>query len=243
MSISLLIASCNQTTKTKAPEEQTVTKRNRTDTIVFMGIRLGIPNEKTGIIIDSSNQITREALPDGFNRYIGSSNNSIFENPEERTIHTFYTHIIDKKDESHDAWGIIKSDCDYVTTIHIIIPSCKDGLYDKIRELYIDRYGEPDQEYNEGVNSYLENSGCFWEFSNNQRITLNKCEYSGTAGYVGGIDWSSKFKAFERVEVGYQDLKALQRLKQKEDKAEETRLQAEKERLNANRKAREDQQI
>lgn len=83
---------------------------------------------------------------------------------------------------------------------------------------------------------------CSWE-GNNQRITLNRCEYSGSAGYEGGIDWASKFRGFERVEIVYQDLKAIQRQKQKEKKAEDERQQAEKERIDANRKARESQQL
>ena len=89
----------------------------------------------------------------------------------------------------------------------------------------------------------MRNTGCYWEFPNSQRITLNKCEYSGTAGYDGGIDWASKFKGFERVEIVYQDLKAIQRQKQKEDMEEVARKQAEMQRKDANRKARESQQL
>lgn len=245
LSISLVILSCKQSPQSKVSEDPINTQKNRTDSIVFMGVKLGIPSECVEAIIDSSNLIKKEKFPYGFDRYLGSSNNSIFDNPEERTVSTFFTHIIDKKNESHDAWGIIKSDCDYVTTIQVIIPYCEDvqDVYKKVQELYVERYGESDQLYEGEVKSYLRNTGCYWEFPNNQRITLNRCEYSGSAGYEGGIDWASKFRGFERVEIVYQDLKAIQRQKQKEKKAEDERQQAEKERIDANRKARESQQL
>ena len=243
--LSLIIASCNQSSSTKQSEEQISTQRNRTDSIAFMGVQLGVSNESIEAIIDSSHLVTKIALPDRFNRYLGSSNNSIFDNPEEKIISTFFTQIIDKKNNSHDGWGIVKSDCDSTTTIQIIMPDCDDvvDVYNKIKELYIERYGEPDQSYEGEVIDYLQNTGCYWEFPDSQRITLNRCEYSGTAGYEGGIDWGSRFRAFERVEVAYQSLKAIQRLKQKEEQAEKERQKAEKERIDANRKARESQQL
>ena len=243
--ISLVIGSCKQSPQSKASEEPVNAQKNRTDSIVFMGIQLGIPCVSLDATIDSSSLITKKELPDGFDRYLGASNNSIFDNPEEKIVSTFFTQIIDKKNESHDGWGIIKSDSDRITTIQVIIPYCDDVLdvFNQIQELYVEKYGEPDQLYEGEVKAYLRNTGCIWEFPNSQRITLNRCEYSGSAGYEGGIDWASKFKGFERVEIAYQDMKAIWRQMQKEKEVEEARQQAERERIDANRKARESQQL
>lgn len=246
MSISFIIVSCKQAPQTKESTEQaTISRINRTDSIVFMGLKIGLLNENVDAVIDSSNVITKEKFPYEFDRYIGSRNNSMFDNLGEKTLSTFFTHIIDNNNESHDAWGIIKSDSDFVTTIQVIIPDYDkvQEIYNSILELYVERYGEPDQTYSGEVKSYLRNTGFYWDFPNSQRITLNKCEYSGTAGYDGGIDWASKFKGFERVEIVYQDLKAIQRQKQKEEMEEAARNQAERQRKDANRKARESQQL
>ena len=245
LSISLVIVSCKQSPQSKAYEEPVSTQKNRTDSIVFMGIQLGIPCISVEATIDSSNLITKKELPEGFGRYMGASNNSLFDNPEEKIISTFFTQIIDKKNESHDGWGIIKSDSDIITTIQVIIPYCDDVLdvYNQIQELYVEKYGEPDQSYEGEVKAEMRNTGCYWEFPNSQRITLNICKYSGRGGYEGGIDWASKFKGFERVEIAYQDMKAIWRQMQKEEKAKEARQQEERERIDANRKARESQQL
>ena len=246
MSISFIIVSCNQAPQTKESTEQTTISRiNRTDSIVFMGLKIGLQNENVDAVIDSSNVITKKDFPHDFDRYIGSSNNSLFDNPGEKTLSTFFTHIIDNNNESYDAWGIIKSDSDFVTTIQVIIPDYDkvQEIFDSMQKLYVERYGEPDQTYSGKVKSYLQNKGCYWDFPNSQRITLNRCEYSGTAGYEGGIDWASMFKGYERVEIVYQDLKAIQRQKQKEEIEEAARKQAERQRKDANRKARESQQL
>lgn len=245
LAMSLVIVACKNSPQSKTSAESISTQKNRTDSIVFMGIQLGIPCVSVDSIIDSSSLVTRRELPAGFDCCVGSSNNSMFDNPEEKNISTFFTQIVDNKNDSHDGWGIIKSDNDRITTIHYIIPNCDDILdvYEKIQELYIERYGEPDQLYDGEVTSHLRNAGCYWEFPNNQRITLNRCEYSGSTGYEGGIDWASKFKVFERVEIAYQDLNAMQRQKQIEENAEKARQQAEEERIDANRKARKTQQL
>lgn len=127
MSISFFIVSCKQAPQTKESTEQTTVRINRTDSIVFMGLKIGLLNENVDAVIDSSNVIIKKDFPYEFNRYIGSRNNSMFDNPGEKTLSTFFTHIIDKNNESHDAWGIIKSDSDFVTTIQVIIPD-----YDKV---------------------------------------------------------------------------------------------------------------
>ena len=247
--ISLVIGSCKQSPQSKASEEPVNAQKNRTDSIVFMGIQLGIPCVSLDATIDSSSLITKKELPDGFDRYLVASNNSIFDNPEEKIVSTFFTQIIDKKNESHDGWGIIKSDSDRITTIQVIIPYCDDVLdvFNRIQELYVEKYGEPDQLYEGEVKAYLRNIGCIWEFPNSQQITLNRCEYSGSAGYEGGIDWASKFKGFERVEIAYQDINALERKDTREKEEEQKRIdakRAEKEMTRSTNKAkRQSQQL
>lgn len=214
-----------------------------------MGIQLGLPCVSVNATIDSLNLITKTELPDGFDRYTVTSNNSMFDNSEEKIVSTFFTRIIDKKNESHDGWGIIKSDSDRITTIQVIIPNCSDVLdvYNQIQELYVERYGDPDQSYEGEVKAELRNKGCYWEFSNNQRITLNRCVYSGSNGHEGGIDWASMFKKFERVEIVYQDMKAIYRHeaaeKAKAEEEERQRMQDEEDRKSENRKVRARQQL
>lgn len=88
--------------------------------IAFMGIQVGAPNGSEVALIDSSALILKTNLPDDF-RYLGSSNRSLFDNPSEKTLNTFFASIVDNQDEKHNGWGIIKSDCDSITTIHFIV--------------------------------------------------------------------------------------------------------------------------
>lgn len=213
--------------------------------IAFMGIQIGEPNGNEKTLIDSSRQIMQVDLPEGFRRYIGKSNRSMFDNPAEKTISTFFASIIDNQDEKHNGWGIVKSDGDSITTIHFIIPNCElDTVFDRMKTLFVERYGESDSTYVEGEDEELQNILCYWNFINNKRITLNKCEYnSSTISH----EWEQLFKTYERVEIVYQDMNAVYRHEAAERvKAEEEKQQnrkVEEDRKAQNRKARENQQL
>lgn len=212
--------------------------------IAFMGIRVGAPNGSEDALIDSSALILKTKLPEDF-RYLGSSNRSLFDNPSEKTLNTFFTSIIDNQDEKHNGWGIVKSDCDSITTIHFIIPNCQTAVvYDRMRELFIGLYGQPDSSYVEGEDEEMKNTLCYWDFCNDKRITLNKCQFLSNAI---SDEWQRLFMTYERVEIAYQDMKAVYRHeaaeKAKAAEEEQQRVQDEEYRKSENRKVRARQQL
>lgn len=212
--------------------------------IAFMGIQVGAPNGSEVALIDSSALILKTNLPDDF-RYLGSSNRSLFDNPSEKTLNTFFASIVDNQDEKHNGWGIIKSDCDSITTIHFIIPNCQtEVVYERIQELFVELYGQPDSTLVEGEDKDMKNTLCYWNFSNNKRITLNKCQF---LGYAISDEWERLFKTYERVEIAYQDMKAIYRHeaaeKAKAEEEEQQRMQDEEDRKSENRKVRARQQL
>lgn len=243
----LLLTSCIQTANRSQTGSNTESKKNRDKNITFMGIRLGAPNGSEVAVIDSSEQLIKRGLPDGFDNYLGYGNGAIFENPREKTLNTFFTSIIDKQNDKHSGWGMVKSDCDSITTIHFIFTSCEDvqDVFNKIKGLFVEQYGQPDDSCvvkldKKGIAADLQNSYCFWKFSNDQRITLNRYEYVGYE--YGGLFIDSK-----RVEIIYQDMKAINRLKkairEREIAEKQKRNQEEKARKEENRKAKEQQQL
>lgn len=212
--------------------------------IAFMGIQVGAPNGSEVSLMDSSALILKANLPEDF-RYLGSSNRSLFDNPSEKTLNTFFASIIDNQDDKHNGWGIIKSDCDSITTIHFIIPNCQtEVVYERMQELFINLYGQPDSSYVEGEDEEMKNTLCYWDFSNNKRITLNKCQFLGSAI---SDEWDRLFKTYERVEIAYQDMKAVYRHeaaeKAKAAEEEQQRVQDEEYRKSENRKVRARQQL
>ena len=236
--------SCNQPSN-----KVTVDKDNkykvRDTPIAFMGIKIGAPNGSEIAMIDSMGQIMKATLPDGINHYLGSSNRSLFVNPAEKTLNTFFASLIDYQDDKHNGWGLIKSDCDSITTIHFIIPNCKtDTVYERIQNLFVERYGQPDSSYVEGEDEEMRNTLCYWNFSNNRRITLNKCQFFAS---TISTEWERLFKTYERVEIAYQDMKAVYRHeaaeKAKADEEEQQRVQDEENRRSENRKVRAHQQL
>ena len=243
----LLLVSCIQTPNHSQTGSSEGSRKNRDKNISFMGIRLGATNGSEVAVIDSSEQLITRSLPDGFQYYLGSGNGAIFENPREKTLNTFFTSVIDKQNDKHSGWGMVKSDCDSITTIHFIFTSCEDiqDVFNKIKGLYVERYGQPDDSCvvkldKEGTAADLQNSYCFWEFSNDQRITLNRYEYVG-------YEYGGLFSNSERVEIVYQDMKAVHRLKrtieEREIAKKHKRNQEEKARKEENRTAKGHQQL
>lgn len=236
--------SCNQPSNKVSVDKDNKYKVRDTP-IAFMGIKIGAPNGSEIAMIDSMGQIMKTNLPEGINHYLGSSNRSLFDNPEEKTINTFFASIIDNQDDKHNGWGLIKSDCDSITTIHFIIPNCKtDTVYERIQNLFVERYGQPDSSYVEGEDEEMRNTLCYWNFSNNRRITLNKCQFFAS---TISTEWERLFKTYERVEIAYQDMKAVYRHeaaeKAKADEEEQQRVQDEEDRKSENRKVRAHQQL
>ena len=113
-----------------------------------------------------------------------------------------------------------------------------------MQELFINLYGQPDSSYVEGEDEEMKNTLCYWDFSNNKRITLNKCQFLGSAI---SDEWDRLFKTYERVEIAYQDMKAVYRHeaaeKAKAAEEEQQRVQDEEYRKSENRKVRARQQL
>lgn len=240
----LFIFSCNQPSYKVSVDEDNNYKV-RDIPIAFMGIQVGAPNGSEMAMIDSMGQIMKTTLPEGISHYLGNFNRSLFDNPEEKTINTFFASIIDMQDDKHNGWGLIKSDCDSITTIHFIIPNCEtEAVYGRMQDLLVECYGQPDSSYVEGEGEEMRNTLCYWKFSNHRRITLNKCQFFGS---TISNEWKRLFKTYERVEIAYQDMKAVYRREAAENaKAEEEeqqRMQDEEERKSENRKVRVRQQL
>lgn len=211
---------------------------NREKTISFLGIKLGTPNNRYQSILDSTENVLTTDLPDVIRyRCLGSGNCSIFYNPYEEYVGTFFATLIDGNNKKYSGWGIAVTDGDSITKVHYIIPEPLniDSIYDGLKLLYEKQYGDPDEEYiKEG--KAMDNIGCYWDFVHNQRIYLNKCDAND--GWV--FD-------YQRVEIVYQDMNSIQRQinqaeKQREKERQDSINAVEKEKQN-NAKQKEGQQI
>ena len=251
----IILVSCTQTNR---HSENSVPNRfNREGGIAFMGLRLGLPNDSVKNILQSSENFIIKEFPDIYTR----SGHNIFEDHDENEIGTFFCSIVDTNNDSHGGWGIAKSYADSVTTIYFYIPSSydtdNDSIYERIKPLFVERYGEPDKEYetgfevikdgagykivyNDDVETTLYDKGCYWDFANNQRIYLNNVVYLGSK--YGGT-----FSDAIRIEIVYRDMNAVNRIKnarkKQQQQIEQEKAKAENERKNTNRKARDSQQL
>lgn len=244
----IMLVSCTQTNR---HSENSVKNRfNREGGIAFMGLRLGLPNDSVKTVLQSSENFIIKEFPD-----IGSSSgHNIFEDYDEYEVGTFFCSIVDTNNDSHGGWGIVKSYADSVTTIYFYIqPSYdtnNDSIFARLKPLFVERYGEPDKEYDsyvandkkdvKEVETSLYDRGCYWDFTDNQRIYLNNVVYMGS-------EYGGYFLDAIRVEIVYRDMKAVNRIKdarkKQRQKEEQNKIKAEKERKDANRKARESQQL
>lgn len=252
LSVFLLI-SC---TKTNQHLEDTTSNRiNRDGCIAFMGIRLGLSNDSVKTILQTDENFIIKDFPDLYTK----SGHNIFDDWDEDVVCTFFSSIIDTKNESHGGWGKVKSDADSVTTIYYYIPvgSETDSLYERLRPLFEERYGNPDEEYetgfevkkdgseykivyNEDVETTLYDRGCYWDFANNQRIYLNDVVYRGNK--YGGI-----FSDHLRVEIVYRDMTHVYRKeeaeKMKQLQEDQTKKKTEEDKIKKNSKRRKEQQL
>lgn len=251
----IMLVSCTQSNR---HSENSVQNRfNREGGIAFMGLRLGLPNDSVNNVLQSSGNFIIKEFPDIYTR----SGHNIFEDYDENEIGTFFCSIVDTNNDSHGGWGIAKSYADSVTTIYFYIPSSydtdNDSIYERIKPLLVERYGEPDEEYetgfevikdgagykivyNDDVETTLYDIGCYWDFANNQRIYLNNVVYLGSQ--YGGV-----FSDALRVEIVYRDMNAVSRKEETQRKkylkGEKEGLDAEKERVQYNMKRRKEQQL
>lgn len=238
----ILLVSCSQTNQHS--EDTTPNRINRDGCIAFMGIRLGLPNDSVKTLLQSNENFIIKEFPDIYTR----SGHNIFDDWDEHVVCTFFCSIIDRNNDSHGGWGKIRSYADSVTTIYYYIPveNETDSVYERLRPLFEERYGDPDKEYDsykvndKDVETSLYDRGCYWDFANNQRIYLNDVVYRGYK--YGGI-----FSNALRVEVVYRDMNPVYRKKEaqkkKKQQANQAKKKAEEERVKQNSKRREEQQL
>lgn len=215
--ILILSVSCTQTNRHS--EDTTTNRINRDGVISFMGLRLGLSNDSVESFLQSSQDFIIKDFPELYDR----DRSEYFESLDEDVVCTFFCTIIDTNNDSHGGWGKVKSDVDSVTTVYYYIPTKyeTDSIYERIKPLFVERYGEPDEEYetgfevqeidseykivyNDDIETTLYDKGCFWDFANNQRIYLNKTVYLGTK--YGGV-----FSDVMRVEIVYRDMTAVKK--------------------------------
>lgn len=225
-------------------EDTAPNRINRDGCIAFMGIRLGLPNDSVKTLLQSNENFIIKDFPDIYTR----SGHNTFDGWDEDVVCTFFCSIIDSKNDSHGGWGKVKSDADSVTTIYYYIPveNETDSVYERLRPLFEERYGDPDKEYDsykvndKDVETSLYDRGCYWDFANNQRIYLNDVVYRGYK--YGGI-----FSNALRVEVVYRNMNPVYRKeeaqKKKKQQANQAKKKAEEERVKKNLKRREEQQL
>ncbi len=240
----ILMVSCIQT---HHHSENSVPNRfNREGGVAFMGLRLGLPNDSVKTVLHSSENFIIKEFPDIYTR----SGHNVFEDYAENEIGTFFCSIVDTNNDDHGGWGKVKSYADSVTTIYFYIPSNyetnNDSIYKRLKPLFVERYGEPDKEYDsydvndKDVETSLYDRGCYWDFDNNQRIYLNNVVYMG---YKNGDIFANAI----RIEIVYRDMNVVNGIKNARKKLQQKKKQekakAEIERKDANRKARESQQL
>ena len=222
-----------------------------------MGLQLGLSNDSVKTVLQSSENFIIKEFPEIYTR----SGHNVFEDYAENEIGTFFCSIVDTNNDSHGGWGKVKSYADSVTTIYFYIPSSydtnNDSIYERLKPLFVERYGDPDEEYetgfevvkdgaeykivyNDDVETTLYDKGCYWDFANNQRIYLNNVVYLGSK-------YGGSFSDAVRIEIVYRDMNVVNGIekarKKQQQKKEQEKAKAENERKDANRKARETQQL
>lgn len=250
----ILLVSCVPQTN-RHSEDTTSNRINREGCIAFMGVRLGLPNDSVKTVLQSNENFIIKDFPDIYTR----SGHNTFEDWDEDVISTFFCSIIDTNNDSHGGWGKIRSYADSVTTIYYYIPveNKTDSLYERLRPLFEERYGNPDEEYetgfevkkdgsdykivyNEDVETTLYDRGCYWDFANNQRIYLNDVVYRG-------YKYEGIFSDHLRVEIVYRDMNPVYKKEEAEKKKQQqenlTKKKAEEERVKNNTKRRKEQQL
>lgn len=208
-------------------QEETASKRlNRNVKIGFQGILLGTPNKDVTALLKQLENVTQAEIPYEVKQNSSVSNASCYANDYEDITATFKSAIIDNTETAHNGYGMVFSDGDSITKIVFTIRESEnpEGVYKRLFPLFYRQYGTPDENYESEVKAYLQNIGAFWVFDNKQRICLNRCVYAGGAsGEFGDL-----FETYQRVEIIYQDLNALERKDAREKEEEQKRIDAQK---------------
>ena len=240
----VMMGACTGTggTRTSEQEEVVINRVNRDIKIGFQGILLGTPNKDIPTLFDRLTNVKQSDIPYRFKQNQSGSNTSFYANEYEQIIATFESAIIDSTETSHNGYGMLLADGDSITQIVFSIEETDDplGVYNRLLPLFVNQYGNPDEQYESEIKSYLQNIGVIWKFDNNQRICLNRCIYPGGAQL---IEFERMFKNCQRVEVIYQDINALERKEAKEREEEQARIDAENAEREKNREQRGNQQL
>ena len=228
--LAIMMGACTNASRSSSQgetQEETASKRlNRNVKIGFQGISLGTPNKDISSLLKQLENVTQTEIPYRVKQNSSGSNASCYANDYEDITATFESAIIDNTETAHEGYGMLFSDGDSITKIVFTIQESgnPEGVYKRLFPLFYNKYGAPDEEYESEVESYLQNIGVFWNFDNKQRICLNRCVYAGGAsGEFGDL-----FKTYQRVEVIYQDLNALERKAAREKEEQQKKIDAQK---------------
>ena len=226
----ILMGACTNASRPSNQEEsqkETVSNRiNRNIKIGFQGIMLGSPNKDVTALLKQLENVTQTEIPYEVRQNSNGSNASFYANQYEEITTTFQSAIIDTTETAYEGYGMVFSDGDSITKIVFTIRESENptGVYKRLFPLFYSQYGAPDDYYESEVKAYLQNIGAIWLFDNKQRICLNRCVYAGGAsGEFGDL-----FKTYQRVEVIYQDINALERKDAKEKEEEQKKIEAQK---------------
>lgn len=241
----IMVGACTSTgnpRNTSEEETKTVNRINRDVKIGFQGILLGTPNKDIPALFNRLTNVKQSDIPYRIKQNQSGSNTSFYANEYEQIIATFESAIIDSTETSHNGYGMLLADGDSITQIVFSIEETDDplGVYNRLLPLFVSQYGNPDEQYESEIESYLQNIGVIWIFDNKQRICLNRCIYPGGAQL---IEFERMFRDFQRVEVIYQDINALERKKTKEREEEQAKIDAENTEREKNREQRGSQQL
>lgn len=213
--LSLTFTSCvhqhdSQTTHVKNETKKRERVHEQNTILSFKGIKIGgttsLDSIKSLLLQDSTVRASSILLGD-YTLYMEYPSD-ICNTDSEEGIGFFTTSIIIKDQQSNTHFDIEGTACLYkedsiISKIVFLVDNCK--WYEDIRQLYIEKYGEPDEEYDEPSGSeFFNNKGVYWDFCNNQRLYINKFEYNG--GMRNIYEFDKKAQSEQRMEIIYRDM-------------------------------------
>lgn len=228
----------SQTMHIKNEKEQRERTYEQNTILSFKGIKIGGTTSLDcikSLLLQDSTIRTSSILLGNHTLYMEHPSD-ICNTDSEEGLGFFTTTIVVKDRQSNTHFDIEGTACLYkedstISKIVFLVDDCK--WYEDILQLYIGKYGKPDEEYDEPSGSeFFNNKGVYWDFHNNQRLYINKFEYNG--GMRNIYEFDNKAQSEQRVEIIYRDMKPYikqKRTQAKQHKQEQMRQQKKQEDL------------
>lgn len=242
-SLSLTFTCCvhpngSQTMHIKNEKEQRERTHEQNTILSFKGIKIGGTTSLDSInslLLQEPTVKASSILLGDYTLYLEYPSDICNTNSEEG-LGFFTTSIVVKDRQSNTHFDIEGTACLYredstISKIVFLVDDCK--WYEDILQLYMEKYGEPDEEYDEPSGSeFFNNKGVYWDFYNNQRLYINKFEYNG--GMRNIYEFDNKAQSEQRVEIIYRDMTPYMRDKRtqaEQQRQEQTQQQKRQEDL------------